>query len=128
MIELFGGPATPSVGCAFRFDALVDSFLDGEVWREPKPYQVFLFPESIDAVPAAIRFGEELRARGLRVGVGAGDEAAPTKQGLSSYKTEAIAALRGNPPTNVQWTDDRGVKDLPFEADAVVSAIKDRNS
>ncbi len=81
LVELFGGTATPAVGCAFRFDTLMDavSAANGEATAEP--FDLFLVTDHAESVMAV---AEKLRDRGMRVGVGS--VAAPTKRVIECSK------------------------------------------
>ena len=127
LVELFGGPPMPSAGCAFRFDALVDAFLSADSWREPAPYQLFLLAESDEQLPEAIRFGEQLRERGLRVGVTTRGSAKPSAADFGKYKTEAIGTIRGGEPSVLDLTDGSGVRELPLDADTLVTSLRPSN-
>ena len=69
LVELFGGPATPAVGCAFRLDALMPAFERSE-WAAPRPYQLYLRVSEASGFAEAAALAESMRDRGLRVGVG----------------------------------------------------------
>ena len=93
LVELFGGPSMPSMGCAFRFDALVESFLSENDWKAPLPYQLFLLADSEQTLQAAVGIAEKLRASGARVGLAAGALAEVSKADLEQRKTERIGLL-----------------------------------
>ena len=93
LVELFGGPSMPSTGCAFRFDALVESFLSENDWKAPRPYQLFLLADSEQTLEAAVGIAEKLRADGSRVGLAAGALDEVSKTNLDQRKTERIGLL-----------------------------------
>ena len=93
LVELFGGPSMPSTGCAFRFDALVESFLSENDWKAPLPYQLFLLADSEQTLAAAVGIAEKLRASGARVGLAAGVLDEVSKADLEQRKTERIGLL-----------------------------------
>lgn len=93
LVELFGGPSMPSTGCAFRFDALVESFLRDNEWKAPLPFQVFLLADSEQTLAAAVGIAEKLRASGTRVGLSTGTLDKVSKADLEQRKTERIGVL-----------------------------------
>ena len=93
LVEEFGGPPLPSTGCAFRFDALVDSFLAENDWSAPRPYQLYLLAEREEILPRVIAQAELLRARGLRVGVEVGPQIPPTAEDCDARRTDWIALV-----------------------------------
>ena len=93
LVELFGGPSMPSTGCAFRFDALVESFLRDNEWKAPLPFQVFLLADSEQTLAAAVGIAEKLRASGIRVGLSTGTLDKVSKADLEQRKTERIGLL-----------------------------------
>ena len=93
LVELFGGPSMPSTGCAFRFDALVESFLGENEWQAPLPYQLFLLADSEATLGAAVEIAEKLRASGARVGLATGKLDEVSKAALEHRKTERIGLL-----------------------------------
>ena len=82
LVELFGGAATPAVGCAFRFDTLMDAVSAANGEAAADPFDLFLVTDEADSVVAV---AEELRSRGLRVGIG------PKASGAA----EVVAAASG---------------------------------
>jgi histidyl-tRNA synthetase len=76
LTEVFGGEPLPAVGCAFRFDALMDAFDAASDWRAPKPFQIYLATDGGADTECALAVAEALRERGLRVGVGSEEAAA----------------------------------------------------
>ncbi len=126
LVELFGGPPMPSVGCAFRFDALVDAFLRRGSWQVPTPYQIVLLAESEKALPAAIDFAEQLRERGVRVGVEIGGLSAPSTDDRARYKTETIGSIAAAAPT-LFVTRGSGTEELPLNADAIAANFRPSN-
>ena len=122
LVELFGGPAMPSTGCAFRFDALVDAFLRTNSRPAPTPYQVFLLAESEEALPKAIRLGEQLRERGLRVGVGTSRGQEPSPDDLSTRKTETIGVIADD-GLSVRLTTSSGTEDLSLDAETLATKL-----
>ena len=83
----------PSTGCAFRFDALVESFLRDNEWKAPLPFQVFLLADSEQTLAAAVGIAEKLRASGIRVGLSTGTLDKVSKADLEQRKTERIGLL-----------------------------------
>lgn len=66
LAALFGAEPTPAVGCAFRFDAVLQALSDTGA---QSAYQLFLTADAAN-LSAAIQIAEELRDQGIRVGVG----------------------------------------------------------
>jgi histidyl-tRNA synthetase len=95
LVEEFGGPALPSTGCGFRFDDIVESFIDSGRWRAPRAYQLVLLAGSESLLPAAIESAEALRRQGVRVGVGQGALTSPTPADCERHKTEWIGSIPG---------------------------------
>jgi len=69
LIELFGGESTPAVGCAFRFDTLLDAVAANGGRQGRKAFDLFLEADG-DGLSAARAAAETLRDRGVRTGVG----------------------------------------------------------
>lgn len=69
LIELFGGEPTPAVGCAFRFDTLLDAVAANGGGERRRAFDLFLEAEG-EGLSAARQAAEALRDRGMRVGVG----------------------------------------------------------
>jgi len=67
LVQLFGGAATPAVGCAFRFDTLMDAVSAANGDEDAEPFDLFLVTDDADSVLAV---AEGLRDKGMRVGVG----------------------------------------------------------
>ncbi len=118
LVELFGGPSMPSTGCAFRFDALVESFLSENDWKAPLPYQLFLLADSEQTLAAAVGIAEKLRASGARVGLAAGALDEVSKADLEQRKTERIGLLTaaGLERGIVQISDGTKVEEHPLES------------
>jgi histidyl-tRNA synthetase len=72
LVEEFGGPSLPSTGCGFRFDDIVDAFIEAGNWTAPRDYDLVLVAGSDALLTAAVAAAETLRRKGVRVGVEAG--------------------------------------------------------
>lgn len=105
LAEIFGAKPTPSVGCAFRFDALLEA-LHGS--PAPAAYELYLVADA-DSLAAAISVAEGLRDHNLRVGVGT----APPAGSL----VEATAHVRKNGVEIGSFT-------VPANADAVLAELR----
>jgi histidyl-tRNA synthetase len=126
LVEEFGGPAMPSCGCAFRFDAIAESFIDGGHWMAPRAYQLVLVgaaeAERLLAVPVA----EELRRQGWRVGVEQGAVGAVTAADCERHNTEwigVIRAVQGKQPARVLVTNGPEQMELALDAAAVAAHL-----
>ena len=69
-LELFGGEALPSVGCAFRFDTLLDAISGGTLWRRRPATDIYFVASDEQRRRLATSVAEALRDHGIRVGVG----------------------------------------------------------
>lgn len=69
LVELFGGASTPAVGCAFRFDTLLDAVAANGSGDQRRAFDLFLEADG-DGLAAAHKAAEQLRDRGVRTGVG----------------------------------------------------------
>ena len=118
LVELFGGPAMPSTGCAFRFDALVESFLAENKWKAPLPYQLFLLADSEQTMAAAVGIAEKLRTSGARVGLSTGTLDEVSKADLEQRKTERIGLLTADGLERgvVQISDGKRMEERKLES------------
>ena len=118
LVELFGGPSMPSTGCAFRFDALVESFLRDNEWKAPLPFQVFLLADSEQTLAAAVGIAEKLRASGIRVGLSTGTLDKVSKADLEQRKTERIGLLTADGLERgvVQISDGKRMEERKLES------------
>lgn len=107
LAELFGGPAIPAVGCAFRFDTLLDAFRDSADWLAPKAFQLYLRSTDAAMLRRALSVAEELRSRGFRVGLGS---AADPSAEVAADLTQTGKARLGD-------------AELDLQADALAGAI-----
>ncbi len=105
LAEIFGAEPTPSVGCAFRFDSLLEALHGAPA---PAAYELYLVADA-ENLPAAITLAEELRDHNMRIGVGT----APPASGL----VEATAHVRGSGVEIGNFT-------VPANADAVLAELK----
>ena len=126
LVELFGGPSVPSVGCAFRFDALTEALHRHDPAEAPKPHQCFLLAESRKTLPGVIHFAESLRGKGLRIGIATADPKADKNNILEKYKTETI--LRITDENSLQLIDCSGTHKLPLKTADVVSHLTRKTS
>lgn len=94
LVELFGGEPTPAVGCAFRFDALMDAFHAVGAWRSRPPFQLLLRAPDEETAARAVRVAEQLRERGFRVGVGVGLGSAA--EDMDARRAEWTGAVDGD--------------------------------
>lgn len=109
LLELFGADPMPSVGCAFRFDTLLEAVEAGSRF-EPRPSSDIYFVTSDDVERAsATAVAEELRNRGVRVAVGP-FEPAPER-------AARIAVVEGQ---TVRFRDGRT---MPLSAEALADLI-----
>ena len=125
LVELFGGPATPSMGCAFRFDTLVEAFRNANAWKQPRPYQIFLLSETNAELHSTIQFSEELRKRGLRVGVGLGKPTSDRASDLAKHKTDALAYIYATDSIRLLYAGTE--EELPLDATKVSACVKSFN-
>jgi histidyl-tRNA synthetase len=93
LVEEFGGPSLPATGCAFRFDSLVEDFMAGKRWAPPRPYQLYLLTKSDPSHAAAVRLAEELRRKGVRVGIGPAGESPISTAECERRGTEWMALM-----------------------------------
>ncbi|MBI1357368.1 MAG: hypothetical protein GC160_23755 [Acidobacteria bacterium] len=70
LLELFGGEALPSVGCAFRFDTLLEAVAGGSLWRRRPATDIYFVVTNESDRKLATTVAEALRDHGVRVGVG----------------------------------------------------------
>ena len=105
LAEIFGAEPTPSVGCAFRFDSLLEA-LQGS--PAPPAYELYLVADA-DSLPDAITLAEGLRDHNMRVGVGT------TQPAGALVEATARVSKRG-----VQIGDLQ----LPANADAVLAELR----
>lgn len=92
LTELFGGDSLPSVGCAFRFDALMAAVESAGQWKAPKAFELYLKTSSEESAARAQAVAEKLRDQGMRVGVGSG-EGADAEKVVDADDASALAKL-----------------------------------
>lgn len=105
LAEIFGAKPTPSVGCAFRFDSLLEA-LSGTA--APAAYELYLVAEA-ESLPTAITLAERLRDKNLRVGVGTTEPASGLVEATGRVSDEGVVI---------------GNSTVPADADAVIAAFK----
>lgn len=105
LAEIFGAKPTPSVGCAFRFDSLLEALHGAPA---PAAYELYLVADA-DCVADAIKLAEGLRDHNMRVGVGT----APPASAL----VEATAHVRKDGVEIGDFT-------VPANADAVLAELR----
>ena len=128
LVEEFGGPAMPSCGCAFRFDGLVEAVRAGGGWTAARPFDLYLLAGSEGELPAAVRVAEDLRELGVRVGVGIGPQAKPSRADCESRGSEYIALLsaEGSRQGVLRVSDGTSVRAVELDARAVARALSSR--
>jgi histidyl-tRNA synthetase len=105
LAEVFGAEPTPSVGCAFRFDSLLEALHGAPA---PAAYELYLVSDA-DSLPSAIMLAEGLRDHNMRVGVGTSPPAGAL--------VEATAHVSKN---GVEIGDFQ----VPANADAVLAELR----
>ncbi len=96
LLELFGGEPLPSVGCAFRFDTLLEAVTAGSRFVQRPPTDIY-FVVADDVERAYVTtVAEQLRDLGVRVGVGPVE---PNKE-----RTGRVAFVEGQ---SLRFTDGR---------------------
>ena len=96
LLELFGGDPMPSVGCAFRFDTLLEAVATGSRFEQRRSTDIYFVADNEAKRARATAVAEELRDHGVRVGVGA---VAP-----SPGRTARVASVEGQ---TVRFEDGR---------------------
>lgn len=71
LLELFGAEPLPSVGCAFRFDTLLDAVAKGSRFEHRASTDIYFVVADEEERARATAVAEGLRNHGIRVGVGA---------------------------------------------------------
>lgn len=69
LVEHFGGPPTPAVGCAFRFDVVVDAIDASDSWEDGNNYDLLFVVADPALLASVVGIAEELRDAGFRLGV-----------------------------------------------------------
>jgi histidyl-tRNA synthetase len=123
LIGEFGGPELPAIGCAFRFDSLLDEARAAGAWSMPRPFQLFLLAESEEALGKAVGLAENLRGRGVRVGVAVGPQTEPTTADCEVRKTERIGLVSGSPGDEITMSDGNTAEVVPSDAEALVQSL-----
>jgi histidyl-tRNA synthetase len=124
LVEEFGGPPLPSTGCAFRFDDIVDAFVEAGEWTAPWDYQLVLLAGSEETAAAALVVAEELRRKGIRVGVDAVEPKPVTAAECEQRKTEWIGhVVAGKAGAQVRLSNASKQQEAPLTAEALAAAL-----
>lgn len=122
LVELFGGPPMPSIGCAFRFDTLVEAFCNANAWEQSPPHEIFLLSETKEKLHHAVQFSEELRKCGLRVGVGVGKPTSNRVSDLATHKTDVLAYMGASDSLQLLYAGAE--EKAPLDAASVSDRVK----
>jgi histidyl-tRNA synthetase len=134
LVEEFGGPPLPSTGCGFRFDDIVDGFIAAGKWSAPRDYQLVLVAASEPTLNAAVTVAEQLRGKGLRVGVETAAGQAPSAADCEKHKTDWIGTVSAAPSAapsatasatpRVRLTNGVVEEELPLTAEALIGRLQ----